>query len=178
MSQPQLFEDDFDIETESPGIPVFTAEGSWNYNHVLVGVVVGGLIVATWFIAGSTFGGRGVVTHTGATEGQFESSAQVVMDRTGNSAGSSWESIRKRLADQSVVPTRTPLGFYVVLFVVVAIAVLAVGLVIKVLKSTAFWTAIVVALIIVVVLAWHSGKFKEARQGHLKATQTTGASSR
>lgn len=96
-------------------------------------------------------------------------------------AGAGWETIHERFADQSIVPTGTPLGFYVVLFVVVAIAVLLLSLVIKVLRSTAFWAAIVVAMIVVVLHAWHTGKLDEtARWGHehLKASQSTGTPSR
>jgi hypothetical protein len=181
MSQPRLFEDEFDFGSDVSDHSVSAvAEGSWNYNHVLVGIVVGGLIVAIWFIAGSMLGGRDNVGQSGATGSQFESRAPVAMNHTENAAGSNWEQIHERLADQSIVPTGTPLGFYLVLFVVVVIVVLAVGLVIKVLRSTAFWTAIVVALILVVVHAWHTGKLKEIRWGqeHLKSTPPTGTTNR
>ena len=233
MSQPRLFEDEFEFEPEPAGTPVLSGEPNlWNYNHVLVGLVVGIAVMATWLMVSSIGNDRGSLTLTGAEAGQLKPGAAVMLDGKqvgeveqvairnglpiarlqvdpeilqevpstsrlqvgslnrvlpGNigvkivtaehaepMTGAGWASIHERLADQSIVPTRTPLGFYVVLFVVVAIAVLLVGLVIKVLKSTAF----VIALIIVVLHAWHTGKLDEtARWGreHLKASQTTEA---
>ena len=48
MSQPRLFEDEFEFEPEPAGTPVLSGEPNlWNYNHVLVGLVVGIAVMAT-----------------------------------------------------------------------------------------------------------------------------------
>lgn len=93
----------------------------------------------------------------------------------GATLGSDWESVRERLADQSTVPTGKPLVFYVVLFVVVAVSIMLLCLVIKVLKSTAFWTAVFVALLVVVLHAWQAGKLDDtARRAHQHLTTLQG----
>ena len=100
----------------------------------------------------------------------------ITSGRSGNETSTriDLESMGERLADRSILPAGTPLGFYLVLFGFVVIGILVLGFVIKVIKSASFWTAILAAFFIVVLHAWYTGKLDDAtfgRQEHGNPSQ-------
>ncbi len=171
MPEPRLFENDFIAEVDTDDdLAASAASSNHTSPYFIPGLAVGAvvLVLAVMLILGRSFGNGSSVAVPGEEVIRSRPGAEVVPDGrpVGNVAvpGSGWADVRERLADQSIVPTRTPLGFYLVLFVVVAAAVLLFCLVIKVLRSTAFWTAVFVALLIVVLHAWHTGKLDDVER--------------
>lgn len=72
-----------------------------------------------------------------------------------------WEALQEKLADPSLVPARKPFTFYAVLFGVVVAAVLLIGFVVKLLRSTTFWLAVMIGLAVVAWYAWRTGHLAE-----------------
>jgi len=151
MSESRLFEDNFDaIVDADPGVlPVGMDARPWAYMLLGGAAAAAIMLVAWWFASGAHQG-----TPQPATARQTRS-----VDRAMD------EFDLSKLADQSVLPTGNEVGSYFVLFVIVALAVLLLGLVIRVLKSTAFWTAVFVALLVVILLAARNGKLNDMQHG-------------